>query len=365
MIYTGVMNETPQQRWKERTQGDGAAFIERLTRLQNRHRLLIHMVEPHGAFFEVDDKTLKDLSTPAEEIPERLRAGRATELSMSLVPSQQAGIGMAPYEVAPWEMNHYGYLFSFDQNQPHAPRVLRVHDYSLNSGSNNAYKHLHLGLSESMFDDYYVPLRDPYRQATWQQDVKRAMGGPDGSRYAGEQLTMLGEQIVKGANDYCNKQRVAQFNEVVVSASASHIQAIVVPFYKHDVRIARLQAALAALDHHRIGIPLPAVLYHVHGPEQGNLTLVGQTKEELEAVALESLKELGAKGLKEIYLRFTKPQFQMPETRLTRAVGQCLGIDIGKPAEGADGWMVDVEDRLDELNAKAASVPKTPGARTP
>ena len=137
--------------------------IDKLTALQDAHRLAIHMVEtqncpvayepslpesiselelPHpdtllqfSSVSKPSPTILESLShTKCQNIPQSLQLADPRLFSLSLLPSTDSHLSMQPYEVKYGIINNYGYLIDLSQQQSSSsPRVVQISPYNLGS----------------------------------------------------------------------------------------------------------------------------------------------------------------------------------------------------------------------------------------
>lgn len=354
--------------WTNRTAPDGAAVIERLTGIQNRHRLAMHMVEYGNHVYHADPKTLHDLdAVPADKITETLLAGTPSLFSMSLLPTRQSQLGMQPYNTYARTTNNYGYLFDLSQARPNAARVVRAYEKSLMSDPEGVTadarltKQLKLELLSKLpaLNALYHAFR-PTHISRWAARWLRAVGGPDGAGFTEQQLDILGGANA-GPNNAPNEVALGTvgLNEVLVAADSSHIAGIFVPRYRggrnnaQDIlngHLVRLQAALVGLEHLDTGRDWPVVIYDVETATPGALHYVGQGELELNKAALEAIKALGKN-----VMTYAGPEGD----RLAEAIKQRFNLEVTELACGIKTSVEAIDQQLEALTAAPAPSPQS------
>lgn len=362
--------------------------MDKLTALQNGHRLAVHIQETGKDNTQVAQGTIDLLNKiPAEEIDASLQNGRPKLHSMTLLPASNAQASIETYGCFGGQrIEPYGYLFDLSQDTPHPAKVVRANLVTLFSNcitsTDKHAKHLRLtslvsgkidGVKQSnpkKIIDFYTQFRPelpPKATASqrklcakiWKKNLLQAIGGEQGSTYTEQQLDLLGDYYTH-AEHFSRKdleentsKPIAQLNEILVAASTPHIAAIAVPMKSGNIHIVRLQAALLGLEHITKGHHWPVVLYHVAGPDQCKLTYVGQEKEELRKVAIQELYMLIPKRA-ELHLFHGIEGQRYHE--LSQAIKRELDIDVSLPADDPDGW----KTRIEALNT-----PLTPATPSP
>lgn len=236
----------------------GAALIAKLEKLRDSHRLGIHMWENVNEF-KFPTKSMHDFnqwtSDAAEQDP--------TLISISLLPSQDDGITMQPYECMPNRFEPAGYLLDLSEQQEHPPVFVASDVHTLDSGRNSRAKK--------------YPAECAY------ESLDRLA-----ERYKTEYLPMLS-----------SFGGVGEYNEILARVGHPHVAAIVVPDFRsfrfpvpnYDAMV-RLGGCLNALIYAERGTELPVVVYHVNGPYKGEVSYLGEGKETLRHVAGEALDAL-------------------------------------------------------------------------
>jgi len=287
--------------------------VDELSELQNAHRLAIHTWEnqEHYAFPEFSWDALH--KHPARDIQKRLFDNTMPVVSMSLLPRQESGISLRPYNIFAGDVRYGSYLIDMSQDQRTPPRVMRALERGLVSGTSVSHKKLKLRMHSrcSALNDFYEGFGED------ESKLRLAIAGRQGSHHTNTQLDALGsyydwlgqlepkDRHISSLSLFLNdEQTIADFNEILVAASTSHIKAIAIPFMqdaKHDQEwyppAQKLAGAIAGLQHLRKGIDLPVVYYHVtpldqHTNHQGQCTYLAQGEAELITAALTACKEL-------------------------------------------------------------------------
>ena len=332
------------------------------------HRLAIHMAEEmHEPFYS--GGTQEELrKLPASKIQESLEKGKPRLFSLSLPPSSESGLIMIPYGVEPSMMPNHGYLFDLTQDQANPPRVLRVSHRNLASQGNPDHKSFNfedlgpptksplcfadeLGAFYRSIANFWEELvrRDANKQRrydqeeAWRDDIIRAMAGPNAAVYSGKQMDMLGqyyqhepEHLTRFNPDW--EKNTVSHNEMLVACSTEHIAAITIPLYyspRDDFSLqflrsqAKLQAAIAGLEHLEHQIDLPVVIYDMHAPAESRLHYVGRGREELLQVGREAIKEISREDM-ELLESLNRRDYYKLHTAAEKYFGVDLrvGVDV-------------------------------------
>lgn len=357
------------------------AVVDRLTTLQNNHRLVIHMLERDDTYVTRDSETLRclnenehhDISLKLRNYSNDIETTHIPLFSTSLIPSADSGRSMVPFLACPDYLNNYGYLMNATQrDEKTSPRVLRIDSDAINSGMEFSNKNLRFDtVRDDHTDTFYRSIHSPVEEDitklsadAMQERVIRAMGGRNGADYADAQLSMLSAMP---PNLYGGKDGektygpgIERWNELVGAFGKQHVEAISVPLFESLAKphpsyraSCKLQAALIGLEHMEHGYHWPVLFYHVSPPQQGALTFVGQTRHELIQAGLEALHELGTTKLD-----INKPESFCLRKRaapqlsvLHEATQRLLGIDLRQTASGPHGWRQQVDSQLASLAA--------------
>lgn len=279
------MTQAEPKNWAEK-HGSRAKGVEaRLSQLQNSSRLAMHRFE------EADDQSIFPQATlehlhanvRAASIPQLLEDGKASLLSMTLLPTQKSKISFIPYNVM-FLGNIAGYLFDMTADTPDPALAVRVFKESSNTGKDPTKKDFHMEKSSGV-----DALEGFYKGHDKNSLMKAAAQDP---QLSAMQLDALGQSygIKKNAE-------VQEINEILVAAKPKHLVGIFVPADEYpDVKYAaslhRVMACLSGLEHLKKGMDLPVVEYHVNAPHQGKFTYVAQGKEELEEAAKKAIVQL-------------------------------------------------------------------------
>jgi len=319
-----------------------------LRQLRDANRLAMHcceddMTNPSFVVHSYPKQTHKLLSIPSREIPQRLTDNTMPLISMTLIPSLATGKLVEPYtnsQVAPT------YLFSMDQEQPHPPKVVTVHPGLQASGGDNYHKGVYLFICAQALPSlrqYY----QRYEMHEWRQKLAEDTQG----KLSAGQLDLLGhyyqnKNCTTASQQVCNDDVVQKCNEIIVAASHDHLKAIMVPHRDHGdekwrFALNNLTASLAGLQHLRNGIDVPVVHYQMIEPDahsrvqasMGDFEYIGQGRQELSRVLLESLQELEGYNIRDkLYLDFrTSLTKHVDIDDIRSAVKAECGIDMFEP----------------------------------
>lgn len=286
----------------------GAALVAQLEKLRDSHRLGLHMWEnrmPYS-FPEASHQTLNAWSAkPTAAHP---------QLSFSLLPAKDDGLTMQPYGQVRGDFNEVGYLLDLNEDQPTPPRYEAAHVATLESG-------------ENAYDKHYRP------------------------EYAGVPLDALAADYITHHQPIHNQPGVGRFNEIIGEVGHPHVAAIVAPFFPDSASpldqydaLVTLSGCLSALEHAKQGADLPLVAYHVTGEHKGEITYLGQGKEQLQKLAVQSLKTImdSPRSLKLLGINYGCME-------LESILAEDFGIDPFKPAveqrEAFAKFGVDVRSR--------------------
>lgn len=306
------------------------ALEARLKALQDKGRLAIHVWERtiHNGFSQ---KTCDDfMQVPREDLRSLYQAHIPIQ-SVSLLLAASTNKSMKPWMVKPYAdpTAHQlagSYLLNLDQAQESPPLIIRADRKVLGSGSHVYDKDVSYGLCQPS------ELRELYRDAItqWQQRhypekdpitfheedeavIKENTGRIKNINRILRELALADNDNLRAnkaldllAKEHCESTgHIIAPNEVAISATMEHVAAIAIPLYmeqsdspeKHANYTARMKlwGALSGLEHIAQGYDLPVVFYHVSEPHKGEITSIGQGKNELEQVAAEALAFLQAK----------------------------------------------------------------------
>lgn len=329
----------------------GAAILDRLHRLQDSHRLAMHMWEEHGPNFYTFPTTCnswfqdRQESAP-ENDPYGIQSGLAKGyeykfevtpttlwskipcISMSLLPAKYdhddrsklvMDGAIRPFSACYNDTLMPAYLVNFDQSQPHPPRVL--HASRKNLQSDNSPYHKHFDLVDIQRESGVDALDTFYRQFDSVDGLFKALADSErGGKLTEQQLDALGksyEGLHTEEKYFDAKDKIAFHNEIIAAAAKPNIEAIMMPCmldnepnYWGD--LSKLTGALAGLQHLARGMDLPVVYYHVTPPhtvggnkeagaahinaiecaEQNRFTLIGKGRAQLTEVAVAAIREL-------------------------------------------------------------------------
>lgn len=351
------------------------AVMDRLSALQNSHRLAIHMVEHDGSHFQMHGGLMRQLKKAdsddaVKELLEYAGSDKREHYplhSVSLLPPNNSGWSMCPYQVENDALNKFGYLIDLSQDQPSPPTILTAKSTSFCSGHDCTYKLTMINAPETgaVRKVYDLILAQHPSKSTSRTENKRvndskrlisAMCGPNRTDYANQMLDALGSEPPEQAWGLSKKPpQTADYNEVIAAMDARHIAAIAVPVFQSPesedesyLTFRKLQAALVGLSHLKAGIDLPVVLYHVTPPNKGGLSYVGQGKEELRRVGLEALKEVADITAISEHDDFDFQSCTKPYNtdRLNKNIKKHLGVDLSEGLTGTAGWRAQVDEQL-------------------
>lgn len=358
------------------------AVMEKLSALQNSHRLAIHMVEHNGCNFQMHKGLMRQLKKGDRDdvVKELLEyAGSDDRVhyplhSVSLLPPDDSGWSMHPFALDEDTLNNFGYLFNVSQEQSNPPLILSADCSSLVSGSDESRKLRQIDAPEydatrKVYDAILERHPPTHRGETENKritDNKRlvmAMCGPNRTEYANKMLDALHSEPLWEGFEFRNKfPQTSAENEVIAALGTRHIAAITVPVFqspesedKTYLAFRKLQASLVGLNHLKSGIDVPVVLYHVTPPNKGGLSYVGQGKEELRRVGLEALKQIGDITAISEHSDFDFKSCTKPygTDQLTKHVQANLGVDISAEQNGSTGWRTQVNDQLASIKASS------------
>ena len=367
--------------------------LEKLTALQNGHRLAIHMVEHYGCHFTVLDGLMKQLKHASTiDIGKKLLEYATSDAnehlplsSVSLLPTADSGWSMHPYEVVANTLDNYGYLVDLSQTQKPPPIILNADTETLDCGYDYSKKleRFCTPQNEELERNFNTMLKqnpalhdaDPIAKR-----LCRAMCGSHGTTYANTMLNTLGKaphyesSVLVYDETHHKYPNVTDYNEVLTAISSHHLAAITVPIYqspnsedKTYLALRTLQAALVGLNHIEAGINLPVVLYHVTPPHQGALSYVGQSKEELRRAGLNALEEMAVHKVMSLHdaFNFQAPPRPHASELLTYNVQRHLGVDLRIGETGPSGWYAQVAEKLAALTPATPSPARRPRRTSP
>lgn len=285
--HTTPMTEHPTHRI-EAPGKPGKALIAELEGLRDRRRLGIHMWEQR-----------LDYSFPRYADGLFTHTEPAPQISASLLPTMEDGMGMRPFGCTPDAISrNLGYLVDLDETREHPVQLLAGNERVMESGN------------------------DEFRKRIANQDRGRTLDEVGEKTASDRELAF--EHWAQAASDslVCN--------EIILHAQPEHRRAIVVPNYASSISprwydpVRLITAAMAGIDHQNNGIDLPVVEYDVH--HGGALHYVGRSTPELNKVAGQSLKTL-----------LQNPEVMASLERrweykwLVPAVQEHFGVDLTKP----------------------------------
>jgi hypothetical protein len=261
---------------------------------------------------------------------------------------------------------------------------MRVEPTDLSSGMDYTNKDFRLGRDtppeiKAVYREIYDTANLPPNSEEVEKKacIIHTMGGAKGEAYANQQLDLLAAtpHTRFGTNDDRNEygKNIADWNEVISTQCEEQVEAITVPIFEtladrdpSYVAASKLQAALVGLAHIEAGYHWPVVLYHVSDPNKGQCSYVGQSRNELQSVALEALDTLG-----QLKIDATKKESFCIRNRalpqlavLHDAVAKYLGVDLRASRSGQDGWLQQVQESLMTLTKTTEQVAPSPAPRS-
>jgi hypothetical protein len=276
--------------------------VERqLHTLRDANRLAMHVCEERvgaGSWnFEYPRHTNMHLSVPSEKIDETLLGDKMPMLSMTFFPSKASNRAIKPF---PTYEGTCTYLFDLDDKRPNPAKVMVVSAGNIDSGDDVFRKDLKR--SESLLD--FPALADLYDKGS-EWEWKTTMALDKTGKLSARQLDALGDHYMNLPH-YIDFKRMPH-NEIIVAASKDHRKAIMLPFQGDNGKekpwklpLVRLMAAFNGLEHIKRDVDLPVVLYQMSVLEEesglnaklGDFTYVGQGKQELSQILLDSILQL-------------------------------------------------------------------------
>jgi hypothetical protein len=109
--------------------------------------------------------------------------------------------------------------------------------------------------------------------------------------------------------------------------------------------IARLQGALVGLEHLSNGMDVPVVSYEP-SQEGGGITYIGKGRAELQKVAIESIKKLGADGM-EFLIADQQAMSEDAKIELESALARHIGLNVCQ-----DGWALQFDTIMQGIETK-------------
>lgn len=253
--------------------------------------------------------------------------------SMSLLPGPESGCCIYPFieEKIKYNISH---LYSLNEQEQPSARVVRVFptvDHVTGCGRRNKKYHLDVPTGIPELDALYKQLDDQFRIGPFHRHGK-AQEEMLNRVMHDQGITSLQLDAIKRYHDSAQAPGgLIKEGEALVVAYPHNVKAIAHHMHAGSggEQYARLLVALSGLDHlDKEKIDLPAVLYHVDGPNIGGFSYVARGEEECRQATTQAIEALhhrygSAKG-------FAK-QFEPWHDGLRHDAKELTGIDIYKP----------------------------------